>query len=133
MALNALKHCARLTSGQAGRVHSVFTHACNLLMPNGELWVVQTREMPLAPNGIIVDIDDLRLRFIAGTSVACLPRGGDVSMLGSTPVSTQLISAGNAANLHYPFSSQDNRALAFDWPCKKSLRWLMSINALPAG
>ena len=99
MALNALKHCARLTSGQAGRVHSVFTHACNLLMPNGELWVVQTREMPLAPNGIIVDVDDLRLRFIAGMSVACLPCGGDVSMLGSTPVSTQLISAGNAANL----------------------------------
>lgn len=111
MALNALKHCARLASGQVGRVHSVFTHACNLRMPNGELWVLQTSGMPLAPNGIIVDVDDLRYRFTPGASVACLPHGGEVAMFGARPLSTQLIAGGSAANLQ-PFASALSAFLA---------------------
>lgn len=98
MTLHALKHCSRLAFGQVGRVHSVFARACNLAMANGELWVLQTRGMPLAPNGIIVDVDDLRHCFRAGMSVACLLHGGDVVMSVSKPVSTQLVPEGDEAS-----------------------------------
>lgn len=48
------------------RVHSVFQRACNLQTPQGELWVVQAQEMPLAPLGIIINSRDLRPLFRVG-------------------------------------------------------------------
>ncbi len=51
------------------RVHSVFRHACNLVDDRGYWLSLQASGMPLAPRGIIVDLDALDTFFAPGQSV----------------------------------------------------------------
>lgn len=68
--IKGLQICDTLPRGvHVLRAHSVFRHACNLQTPEGALWVLQTRDVPLSPGGIIIDHQDLRPFFRPGESV----------------------------------------------------------------
>ncbi|MGK9174782.1 DUF2877 domain-containing protein [Yokenella regensburgei] len=66
----AAYHCdsLRLTAPFAFglRVHSLFQRACNLQTTRGDLWVIQTQGMPLAPAGILINRHDLQPLFRVG-------------------------------------------------------------------
>ena len=59
----------RSTQRSTLRVHSVFRHACNLVDDRGYWLSLQASGMPLAPRGIIVDLDALDTFFAPGQSV----------------------------------------------------------------
>lgn len=87
------------------RVHSVFQRACNLQTPEGTLWVVQARSMPLAPAGMVIDCADLRPLFTVGETLrwrdeAYLCGAGIcIDLRAATPVSTRLKPCGSAQTL----------------------------------
>ena len=53
-------------------VHSAFRHACNLRDDRGRWLTLQTRTMPLAPRGIIVDVETFDAFFAPGQAVRVL-------------------------------------------------------------
>ena len=59
----------RLAQAPTLRVHSVFRHACNLVDRRGRWLSLQTRTMPLAPCGIVVDTDAFDALFEPGQVV----------------------------------------------------------------
>lgn len=76
--MQALRLCdtlpALLAAAPRLQVHSVFTQACNLQAPGGELVTLQARAMPLVPRGCILPCEDLRPLFAPGLHLAV--RGG---------------------------------------------------------
>lgn len=87
------------------RVHSVFQRACNLQTPEGMLWVVQARGMPLAPAGMVIDCADLRPLFTVGETLywrdetRLCGAGASIDLRAATPVSTRLQPCGDAQTL----------------------------------
>lgn len=75
--IRALKMCdalpALLVETPLLQVHSVFRNACNLLTASQALVTLQTRHMPLAPRGMILDCDDLQAWFQTGEALAAQP------------------------------------------------------------
>ncbi len=74
--MRALRACdtlaALLETTQSLRVHSVFTHACNLRTGAGEMVTLQTCGMPLVPRGCILPCDNLQKLFEQNEQVAVL-------------------------------------------------------------
>lgn len=99
--------CATLAGKNASvpalRVHSVFQRACNLLTPQGELWVLQAQGMPLAPAGIVVNSSDLLPFFSQGESVHMDDKGElrgrklRISLNNAVVCSTRLTPCADAA------------------------------------
>lgn len=87
------------------RVHSVFQRACNIQTPQGRLWVVQARDMPLAPAGMVTDCADLRPLFTVGERLrwrdeTCLyGTKASIELRSARPVSTRLDPCGEAQTL----------------------------------
>lgn len=87
------------------RVHSVFQRACNLQTPEGTLWVVQARGMPLAPAGMVIDCADLRPLFTVGETLRwrdetrLCSAGVCIDLRTATSVSTRLQPCGDAQTL----------------------------------
>ncbi|AUV03602.1 DUF2877 domain-containing protein [Phytobacter ursingii] len=87
------------------RVHSVFQRACNIQTPQGRLWVVQARGMPLAPAGIVTDCADLRPFFSVGERLywrgeSCLcGTKALIELRSAMPISTRLEPCGDVHTL----------------------------------
>lgn len=73
-ALSADVAClAALRSGLRGRVHSVFARAVNVIVPDGTLLTLASREMDDAPDTLVVDLGTFDGRGVAvGEPVAAL-------------------------------------------------------------
>ncbi len=87
------------------RVHSVFQRACNLQTPQGSLWVVQARGMPLAPAGMVIDCADLRPLFTVGERLRWLDEahlcgaGAYIDLRAAISLSTRLQPCGDPQTL----------------------------------
>lgn len=106
------------------RVHSVFQRACNIQTPQGSLWVVQARGMPLAPAGIVTDCADLRPFFTVGERLywhgeTCLcGTKAHIELRSAVPVSTRFEPCGDvhilgrlAAEIAAFFSHQPKKGI----------------------
>lgn len=59
-----------LLPGTVSRIHSTFTNTVNLVRPDGELWTLATRSVPLGPRVITLDIDTIAELHLANMSAA---------------------------------------------------------------